>query len=325
MTTPVAAERSSVRVPLAIRGRLVARRQLLAQERSATLDLLARYFNGVDTETFSHDLAEKNWVILLEDEQGALRGFSTLLLYDACVRGRSLSIVYSGDTIVEPSAWGTTALPRTWIHGIHALRRHSSTQLYWLLLTKGYRTYRFLSVFFRSYYPSVQRPAAAGMRLLTRRFREPTIRFGLRPARGRRPLSSSAGALGGAVQRARGASPRPARGILSRAESGLRVRRRTGLPRVGRGRQSHVRGAARHRFGRPWLAICAQRPRWPTRSGSPAPGRRGPCTLALFAILVRRRRRCSRATCARTPPPRTASHIGSHGSARWKSSGRGFQ
>lgn len=167
MMPTAAGAQSSARAPLAITGRLVARHELLAKEQSAMHDLLARYFHGVDDQTFERDLGEKNWVILLEDEQGTLRGFSTLLLYDTCVRGRSLSIVYSGDTIVEPAAWGTTALARTWIHGIHALRRHSSTELYWLLLTKGYRTYRFLSVFFRTYYPSVHGPADARMRQLT--------------------------------------------------------------------------------------------------------------------------------------------------------------
>jgi hypothetical protein len=147
-------------------GRLVARHALRADQSNAMLQLMTTHFNGIEGPTFFRDLQEKNWVILLEDEAGTLRGFSTLLLYNTMTAGRPLSVVYSGDTIVEPSAWGTSALARTWIRSVMALREHAATELYWLLLTSGYRTYRFLPVFWRSFYPSVDRPSDGQDRLL---------------------------------------------------------------------------------------------------------------------------------------------------------------
>ncbi len=63
-------------------------------------------------------------------------------------------MVYSGDTIVERGAWATAALPKSWIAAVRALReRHPKGPLYWLLLTSGFRTYRFLPVFWREFWP----------------------------------------------------------------------------------------------------------------------------------------------------------------------------
>jgi hypothetical protein len=113
------------------------------------LALLAAHFQGVTPERFVADLAEKNWALLLEDESG-LRGFSTLEIYETA----GLTVVYSGDTIVERGAWATAALPKSWIAAVRALReRHPRGPLYWLLLTSGFRTYRFLPVFWREFWP----------------------------------------------------------------------------------------------------------------------------------------------------------------------------
>ena len=122
-------------------------------------DLLAQHFLGVDRQTFLRDLSEKNWVVLLEDDSGALRGFSTFLIYATTVDRRPLTVVYSGDTIVEPSAWGSPALPRAWIRAVYDVARdYPEGDLYWLLLTSGFRTYRFVSVFLRDFYPRFDAP-----------------------------------------------------------------------------------------------------------------------------------------------------------------------
>jgi hypothetical protein len=124
--------------------------------------LLDLHFEGVDWPTFQMDLSEKNWVITIEDEEGRLRGFSTLLIYRTEAPGTPLTIVYSGDTIVERAWWGSPALPGTWIRAVKQLAlMNGSSDLYWLLLTSGYRTYRFLPVFFRSFHPRVDGESSA--------------------------------------------------------------------------------------------------------------------------------------------------------------------
>jgi hypothetical protein len=144
-------------------------------ERQAMHHLLASHFAGTDRATFDADLEEKNCAILLEDETGALRGFSTLLHYQTCVAGSPTDVIYSGDTIVERGWRNSSMLPRAWIRAVRSLVPETETPLYWFLLTSGYRTYRFLPVFFRSFYPKHDDPEDASAALLEMIARE---RFG---------------------------------------------------------------------------------------------------------------------------------------------------
>jgi len=148
-----------------VSGRLVPREALCVAQRDAMFALLADHFEGVAREHFEADLAEKNWVLLIEDER-RLCGFSTLSFYETRYRGEAVAVVYSGDTIEERGAWGTPELPRSWIAAVRTLRRQSPrVPLYWLLLTSGFRTYRFLPVFFREFFPHPERPPDVPARL----------------------------------------------------------------------------------------------------------------------------------------------------------------
>lgn len=134
-------------------GRVVTRSALAPGNREAMFDLLRLHFAGVERETFEADLGEKNFAILLEDESGALRGFSTLLVYTSRAR-QDITVVYSGDTIVERGWWGSPALPLTWLRAVRSITpQYGGREVWWLLLTSGFRTYRFLPVFFRRFSP----------------------------------------------------------------------------------------------------------------------------------------------------------------------------
>lgn len=136
-----------------MRDRLVRRNELTLGERASMLRLLEAHFEGVTAAVFERDLAEKDWVLLLEESCG-LRGFSTLQIYERRFGDEVATIVYSGDTIIERGAWGSSALSRCWIGSVRALRElHPRGRLYWLLLTSGFRTYRFLPVFWRDFHP----------------------------------------------------------------------------------------------------------------------------------------------------------------------------
>lgn len=120
--------------------------------------LLDEHFEGVSRAQFDVDLAEKNWIVLVEDGE-TLFGFSTLLVYPTTASGQAMTVVCSGDTIVSPAAWRSMAFPRTWIHSVYKLDEfYPRARLIWLLLTSGYRTYRLLPVFWREFYPRFDRP-----------------------------------------------------------------------------------------------------------------------------------------------------------------------
>jgi hypothetical protein len=143
-------------IPTALR-----REQTTPEQRAAMLALLDAHFEGVTPAQFSADLAEKSHVLLLERD-GRLVGFSTLLVYETVHRSAPVTVVYSGDTIVSPEAWNSPVLSRAWITTVNALRReHPRGRYYWLLLTSGFRTYRFLPVFWRDFFPCPDRPIPA--------------------------------------------------------------------------------------------------------------------------------------------------------------------
>lgn len=143
-----------------MQSRLIRTTELTEGDRAAMYALLSTHFDGVRPEVFQADLAEKNWVILLSDsETGDLKGFSTILMYETQFEGEILTVVYSGDTIMDPSAWNSSALSRAWISSVNALRElYPRGKFYWLLISSGYRTYRFLPVFWQEFYPRCDRP-----------------------------------------------------------------------------------------------------------------------------------------------------------------------
>lgn len=140
---------------------LLPRSAVSSKSRDEMFALLSRHFEGVERDQFERDLSEKNWVVQIRRE-GRLLGFSTLLIREVEFDGRTLNTIYSGDTIMEPEAWGSPALARTWIAAVNALRdTFPERPCYWLLLTSGYRTYRFLPVFWREFFPYHGAPTPA--------------------------------------------------------------------------------------------------------------------------------------------------------------------
>ncbi|NET71879.1 MAG: hypothetical protein F6K62_13385 [Sphaerospermopsis sp. SIO1G2] len=134
---------------------LVPVEKLQSSDRTAMYTLLQSHFQGITWNAFEIDLEHKNWVLLLKDEtSNILKGFSTLKFCQKTVNGENVSVVYSGDTIVDPSAWSSPTLPQSWIAAINFLRHHYAVEkLYWLLICSGFRTYRFLPVFWHNFYP----------------------------------------------------------------------------------------------------------------------------------------------------------------------------
>ena len=145
---------------------LLPRHALTAAQRHEMFALLAHHFEGVKRGQFERDLAEKNWVAEIRRD-GRLLGFSTLLVCEQRFDGRALTAIYSGDTIVAPEAWGSPALARTWIAAVNYLRGAAPERpCHWLLLTSGFRTYRFLPVFWREFFPRHDAPTPPQARRL---------------------------------------------------------------------------------------------------------------------------------------------------------------
>ncbi len=120
--------------------------------------LYQTYYCNSNESIFLADLQAKNHAVLLKDNQGVIQGFSTLALYEEEYRDSRLNIIYSGDTIVDKAFWGHPLLPKAWLQFAGKVAADSpDIPLYWLLIVKGHRTYRYLPLFSQNYYPRYNR------------------------------------------------------------------------------------------------------------------------------------------------------------------------
>lgn len=127
--------------------------ELEAKTRARMLDIFLRHYDGTSPTIFQADLQEKDEALLLYAD-GALAGFSTVCYYPFIWQGRRVNIVFSGDTIVSREHWGQQKLAAAWLAHMGArMRREPDTPLFWFLIVKGHRTFRYLDIFALSWYP----------------------------------------------------------------------------------------------------------------------------------------------------------------------------
>ena len=140
-------------------GSVVLVQELSPADRTRMFSILDSYFEGVSFPQFARDLQEKDWAVVLRDVgTGTVQGFSTMKLMNITVSGQPVWAVFSGDTIIEKEYWGEWTLARVWLNFVVALReQYRPYKFYWFLISMGYKTYRFLPVYFDAFYPCCTR------------------------------------------------------------------------------------------------------------------------------------------------------------------------
>ncbi len=117
--------------------------------------LMAECYDDITSAAFERDLANKTIAVLLLAADGKLMGFSTQKIYTTSHLGREIRVLFSGDTIVSPVCWGSQELVKGWCAvAARMLADSEGMPCYWFLLSKGYRTYLYLPLFFRNYHPA---------------------------------------------------------------------------------------------------------------------------------------------------------------------------
>lgn len=139
-----------------LRHVLRPRASLTDDERARMLSLMQLCYDNVDPARFASDLDNKRDVIVLVDprDRKEIMGFSTVRIAEETLDGRRVDILFSGDTVIHPDCWGTKALQ--WGFLAYTLRhklRRPLRPLYWLLLSKGYKTYLLLTNNFPTAFP----------------------------------------------------------------------------------------------------------------------------------------------------------------------------
>jgi len=120
--------------------------------------LFERYYDHGPLDTFMRDLTKKDGVFLTHRKSDqTIVGFSTLGIYYFDHEGKRVKGLFSGDTILEKEYWGSRSLQTAFARKmfIEAIKRPFSQQ-YWLLISKGYKTYLLLARNFPVHYPDHQ-------------------------------------------------------------------------------------------------------------------------------------------------------------------------
>lgn len=127
---------------------------LKPSQRSEMYQLFISCYDHVTPQAFESDLSSKTLAILLLNETRELMGFSTQEIYQFNMNGSLVNVLFSGDTVITPSCWGTQELVKGWCEvAAQMLKTSGEMSCYWFLISKGYRTYLYLPLFFNAYHP----------------------------------------------------------------------------------------------------------------------------------------------------------------------------
>lgn len=127
--------------------------------------LFEQYYHNVEFSAFFNDLSEKDGVIVLRGkDSGEIFGFSTLLKIPFQCEERKVNGIFSGDTIVDRRYWGNRAMLGCFVMQLLKFRlKEIRTPLYWLLISKGYKTYLVLTNNFPRHYPHYRKNSSTVM------------------------------------------------------------------------------------------------------------------------------------------------------------------
>jgi len=121
-------------------------------------NLYSENYNHTSKELFFSDLANKQFVIMVFDESHEIQGFSTAGINPKNCGTQNYNILFSGDTIISPEHWGTQELLKGFMTLVgKLLASDKEKEWYWFLISKGHRTYMYLALFFKAYYPHVKK------------------------------------------------------------------------------------------------------------------------------------------------------------------------
>ena len=133
-------------------------------EKETFYELLCQGFLGVTWDDFMRDFQEKDAVMILRKErsEGEIIGWSTLMVLTLALPDREVKGIFSGDTVVLPEYRSGTGLGvelgRYFMQIYNEFPQHC---VYYILISKGWRTYKILPFFFQEFSPRYDTPTSA--------------------------------------------------------------------------------------------------------------------------------------------------------------------
>lgn len=149
---------------MSLRARVVPVSSVDDGQLRALWALFADSYEDVEETRFREDFRAKDDVILLEDGPDP-KGFSTLKELRVEVDGRTHVGMFSGDTVLAPAYWGSRVLGRAFVG--HLARRRLRVpwlDYWWILISKGYKTYLLMANNFPEHWPRHEQETPADAR-----------------------------------------------------------------------------------------------------------------------------------------------------------------
>jgi hypothetical protein len=125
------------------------------QDLRVMYSIYEKYYENTSFDIFQSDFYKKTGAfIICHPDTGRIVGFSTLMKCDIKAGDKTYHALFSGDTVIEKEFWGTRALQRAmYIYLITEKVKHPTEPVYWMLISKGFKTYLLLANNFFTYYP----------------------------------------------------------------------------------------------------------------------------------------------------------------------------
>lgn len=167
---------SSQRALRGLRASIIKPADLTEDDCAQMFLLMRQYYSDITESRFNVDLAEKTDVIVLRDSRRKIRGFSTLLVGELTnleKSRRAVRYVFSGDTVVDREFWGQKQLGLAFLKYLFNEKlKHPLQPVYWMLMSKGYKTYLLMANNFSVHYPRFEKKTPADVQEVLERFYE---------------------------------------------------------------------------------------------------------------------------------------------------------
>ncbi len=113
------------------------------------------YYENTNFDLFMSDFNKKTGAfVITHPDTREIVGFSTLMDCKVNDGEKSYQAIFSGDTVIEKEFWGSRALQGAMFkYLIKAKLRYPTQPIYWLLISKGFKTYLLLANNYFTYYP----------------------------------------------------------------------------------------------------------------------------------------------------------------------------
>ncbi len=139
-------------------GQYFEKEQIDTERLKVMYSIYEQYYENTRFSIFVDDFKNKSGAILIFDsETDEIVGFSTVVVQHFYLNGKDYTVLFSGDTVILKKFWGTRTLQSTMLKLMIKLRiKYPFNELYWLLISKGYKTYLLLANNYYVYYPNIK-------------------------------------------------------------------------------------------------------------------------------------------------------------------------